>query len=112
MTSLPAAQVRKMFSGPGSSAEMCIRDSIGVFIPINNNGWIISATSPQYMPSFALNRRVVQLCLLYTSLQIDLIRVTIQGHPLGWRQLLLALVEQGSNHFHRTNLSSLLPYPT
>ena len=25
---------------------------IGVFIPINNNGWIISATSPQYMPTF------------------------------------------------------------
>ena len=33
---------------------------IGVFIPINNNGWIISATSPQYMPSFELNRRVVE----------------------------------------------------
>ena len=33
---------------------------IGVFIPINNNGWIISATSPQYMPSFDLNKRVVQ----------------------------------------------------
>jgi pyrimidine oxygenase len=33
---------------------------IGVFIPINNNGWIISATSPQYMPSFDLNRRVVK----------------------------------------------------
>jgi pyrimidine oxygenase len=32
---------------------------IGVFIPINNNGWIISATSPQYMPSFQLNKRVV-----------------------------------------------------
>jgi pyrimidine oxygenase len=32
---------------------------IGVFIPINNNGWIISATSPQYMPSFELNRQVV-----------------------------------------------------
>jgi pyrimidine oxygenase len=32
---------------------------IGVFIPINNNGWIISATSPQYMPSFELNREVV-----------------------------------------------------
>ena len=32
---------------------------IGVFIPINNNGWIISATSPQYMPSFELNKRVV-----------------------------------------------------
>ena len=33
---------------------------IGVFIPINNNGWLLSATSPQYMPSFELNRRVVQ----------------------------------------------------
>jgi pyrimidine oxygenase len=33
---------------------------IGVFIPINNNGWIISATSPQYLPSFELNRRVVE----------------------------------------------------
>jgi pyrimidine oxygenase len=33
---------------------------IGVFIPINNNGWIISSTSPQYMPSFELNRQVVQ----------------------------------------------------
>jgi pyrimidine oxygenase len=33
---------------------------IGVFIPINNNGWIISATSPQYMPSFELNKHVVQ----------------------------------------------------
>ncbi len=32
---------------------------IGVFIPINNNGWIISATSPQFMPSFELNKRVV-----------------------------------------------------
>jgi pyrimidine oxygenase len=33
---------------------------IGVFIPINNNGWIISATSPQYMPSFELNREVTR----------------------------------------------------
>ena len=33
---------------------------IGVFIPINNNGWIISANSPQYMPSFELNKTVVQ----------------------------------------------------
>jgi pyrimidine oxygenase len=33
---------------------------IGVFIPIGNNGWLISSTSPQYMPSFELNRRVVQ----------------------------------------------------
>ena len=31
---------------------------LGVFIPIGNNGWLISATSPQYKPSFALNRAV------------------------------------------------------
>jgi pyrimidine oxygenase len=33
---------------------------IGVFIPIGNNGWLISTTSPQYMPSFDLNRRIVE----------------------------------------------------
>ncbi|WP_420597152.1 pyrimidine utilization protein A [Deinococcus sp.] len=30
----------------------------GVFIPIGNNGWMLSATSPQYMPSFELNKAV------------------------------------------------------
>lgn len=33
---------------------------MGVFIPINNNGWLISETAPQYMPSFELNKAVVQ----------------------------------------------------
>ena len=33
---------------------------LGVFIPIGNNGWLISTTSPQYRPSFDLNRDVVQ----------------------------------------------------
>ncbi len=33
---------------------------VGVFIPIGNNGWLISTTAPQYMPSFDLNREVVQ----------------------------------------------------
>jgi len=33
---------------------------LGVFIPIGNNGWLISTTSPQYMPSFALNREIVR----------------------------------------------------
>ena len=32
---------------------------IGVFIPINNNGWLISKTSPQYMPSFEMNLDIV-----------------------------------------------------
>jgi len=31
---------------------------IGVFIPIANNGWIMSATSPQYRPSFDLNKAI------------------------------------------------------
>jgi pyrimidine oxygenase len=33
---------------------------LGVFIPIGNNGWLISTTSPQYKPSFDLNKIVVQ----------------------------------------------------
>jgi pyrimidine oxygenase len=32
---------------------------IGVFIPIGNNGWLISTTSPQYMPSYELNKKIV-----------------------------------------------------
>ena len=33
---------------------------LGVFIPIGNNGWLISTTSPQYLPSFDLNLEVVR----------------------------------------------------
>ena len=33
---------------------------VGVFIPIGNNGWLVSTTSPQYLPSFDLNREIVQ----------------------------------------------------
>src|SRR3954453_23318816 len=33
---------------------------LGVFIPIGNNGWLISTTSPQYRPTFDLNREIVQ----------------------------------------------------
>jgi pyrimidine oxygenase len=32
---------------------------VGVFIPIGNNGWLISETAPQYMPSFDLNKEIV-----------------------------------------------------
>jgi len=31
---------------------------IGVFIPIGNNGWLISENSPQYWPTFALNKAI------------------------------------------------------
>ena len=33
---------------------------LGVFIPVGNNGWLISTAAPQYMPSFDLNKTVVQ----------------------------------------------------
>lgn len=32
---------------------------IGVFIPIGNNGWLISENAPQYLPSFDLNKEIV-----------------------------------------------------
>lgn len=33
---------------------------VGVFLPIGNNGWLISEHAPQYMPSFELNREITQ----------------------------------------------------
>lgn len=33
---------------------------IGVFVPIGNNGWLISTNAPQYMPTFELNKTIVQ----------------------------------------------------
>jgi pyrimidine oxygenase len=32
---------------------------IGVFIPIGNNGWLLSENAPQYKPSFDLNKEIV-----------------------------------------------------
>ncbi len=34
---------------------------LGVFLPVTNNGWVISTTSPQFLPSFDLNREICQL---------------------------------------------------
>ncbi len=33
---------------------------VGVFVPINNNGWLISENAPQYLPSFDLNKQIAQ----------------------------------------------------
>lgn len=33
---------------------------LGIFIPIANNGWIMSENSPQYLPTFELNKQAVQ----------------------------------------------------
>jgi pyrimidine oxygenase len=45
---------------PGTALAGVAIMEIGVFIPIGNNGWLMSTTSPQYRPSFALNRAIVQ----------------------------------------------------
>jgi len=45
-------------------------DEAGVFHPIGNNGWLISTTSPQYMPSFDLNRTVVEKAERLASVRV------------------------------------------
>ncbi|MDZ4778529.1 MAG: pyrimidine utilization protein A [Alphaproteobacteria bacterium] len=51
---------------------------IGVFIPIGNNGWLISETSPQYMPSFELNKKVTQAADRY-GLDFALSMIKLRG---------------------------------
>jgi pyrimidine oxygenase len=51
---------------------------IGVFIPIGNNGWLISKTSPQYMPSFDLNKKIVQRAEHY-GLDFALSMIKLRG---------------------------------
>ncbi|CAG9982998.1 unnamed protein product [Clonostachys byssicola] len=38
---------------------------IGIFLPIGNDGWLISNAAPHYKPSFELNRTVAQLAESY-----------------------------------------------
>jgi pyrimidine oxygenase len=51
---------------------------IGVFIPIGNNGWLISTTSPQYRPTFDLNREIVQKAERY-GLDFALSMIKLRG---------------------------------
>ncbi len=53
---------------------------LGIFIPIGNNGWIISTNSPQYMPSFELNRSVT---LRAESYGFDFAMSMIKLHGFG-----------------------------
>jgi pyrimidine oxygenase len=55
---------------------------IGVFIPIGSNGWLISTTSPQYQPSFALNRDVTQKAERYgMDFALSMIKLRGFGGP-------------------------------
>ncbi|RDW94932.1 pyrimidine monooxygenase RutA [Coleophoma crateriformis] len=51
---------------------------IGVFIPIGNNGWLISDNSPTYMPSFELNKQIVQKAESY-GLDFALSMIKLRG---------------------------------
>ncbi len=51
---------------------------IGVFIPIGNNGWLISENSPQYHPSFALNKHVTLTAEKY-NLDFVLSMIKLRG---------------------------------
>jgi pyrimidine oxygenase len=51
----------------------------GLFIPIANNGWIPSATSPQYMPTFDLNREIVQKAEKY-GFKFALSMIKLRGY--------------------------------
>jgi pyrimidine oxygenase len=51
---------------------------MGVFIPIGNNGWLISKSAPQYMPSFELNKQVVQKAESY-GLDFALSMIKLRG---------------------------------
>jgi pyrimidine oxygenase len=51
---------------------------IGVFIPIGNNGWLISTNSPKYKPSFELNKAIVQKAEHY-GLDFALSMIKLRG---------------------------------
>jgi pyrimidine oxygenase len=51
---------------------------VGVFIPIGNNGWLISKTSPQYKPTFDLNKEIVQKAEHY-DLDFALSMIKLRG---------------------------------
>lgn len=52
--------------------------AIGVFLPIGNNGWLVSTTSPQFMPSFELNKRICQSAEKY-NLDFALSMIKLRG---------------------------------
>src|ERR1700709_808534 len=55
---------------------------LGVFIPIGNNGWLISTTSPQYKPSFDLNNAIVQKAENYAfDFALSMIKLRGFGGP-------------------------------
>src|SRR5260221_1827223 len=69
---------RAVPSRPLRSVRSSIQMQLGVFIPIGNNGWLISTTSPQYLPSFDLNRAITEKAEHY-NLDFALSMIKLRG---------------------------------
>ncbi len=58
---------------------------LGVFLPIGSNGWLISTTSPQFKPSFELNKSVVQKAEAFGfDFALSMIKLRGFGGPSGF----------------------------
>lgn len=66
---------------------------LGVFLPIGNNGFMISRTAPQYAPSFAMNK---QIAVLAETLGFDYVFSMSKWRGFG-----------GATHFWDTTLESV-----
>lgn len=66
---------------------------LGVFLPIGNNGFMISETAPQYAPSFEMNR---QIAVLAENLGFDYVFSMSKWRGFG-----------GSTHFWDSTLESV-----
>lgn len=52
---------------------------LGVFLPTGNDGWIMSENSPHYMPSFELNKSIVQRAESF-GMSLGLGMLTFRGY--------------------------------
>jgi pyrimidine oxygenase len=69
------------------------RLELGVFLPIGNNGFLMSKTAPQYPPSFEMNK---QISLLAENLGFDYVFSMSKWRGFG-----------GATHFWDVTLESL-----
>ena len=53
---------------------------LGIFLPIANNGWIMSKHSPKYMPTYELNR---ETCQIAESINFDFVLSMVKWRGFG-----------------------------
>ena len=84
---------------------------IGVFIPIGRNGWIVSTTSPQYNPSFELNKQTTLNAERYGfDFALSMIKLRGFGGESGfWDQNLESFTPAGRDSPRSPRASSSMP---